>query len=1205
MKHFKLLLTLFILTIFGIGQVWGETYTITFKTNASDGSTEIGTSTPTSTVISSGTDYVSSFGSCKKAYYSCKSGVKLGTSNATGTLVLNVASTYQTNIKKITIKSAKYGSDSGNLTLYSGSTSLKSDITPGTDYTHTFDSPTKVSSIKITTSSKRAYVSEIILETGSTTLSAPSITTQPSDATYDQGDAATALKVVVSGNPSPTYQWYSNTTNSNENGSEISGATSASYTPSTANTATTYYYCVATNNQGSATSNAAAVTVNAVALYTVTFDACSGSCATESLTQKSKGASISLPTPTIAVEGWKFSGWSETKVNTKTETKPTYLSGTTYIPTQDKTLYAVYECIEGGNGGYLLSEKHNNVTYYMKSDASATTEVSEATEFFWSDGYLYSEKNKVKTYISHTTSGSTSVVIGTDTPTKSWTITDSETTVKFRSTAQTTRYLGYGSGFKAYAATHTLTKTLCGTTLYSSVVAIRTLTGISFGGSLTKTVYTEEETFDPAGITILASYEGEEDKEDITDKVTLTYSTNPLTTSTTSVNVSTSYKSFNINKDYNITVNAIPTYTITASAATGGSYTVKIGDADAANVPVEGTTYQSRASKTITLTTAASEGYKLHSTPFEVKDADDATVSVSKSGDNYTFTMPAKAVTITAQYVQQFSIATTTPEYGAISSITDNDGNNITATSKGSKVWVTVTPDAHYTLSAITVKKADDTEVKVTVDSENANRASFTMPQSNVTVYATFAEKAKHNVTFSINGVAGDPNLVYEGDGIIFPAENPADINGMRFVGWSETIINGSQETAPAFVTEATMGTEGKTYYGVFANVNGSIDVDEITADDLKGSYDAKNSNFVYDDFSDLIKTSSAVYAGNTGATTDGGIVIRAKNNNSGIVTTATGGRITKVEISAWNTTGTTSNRQIDVYGSNTAYTAASNLYDDANAGTLVGNMNYYTTGDGITTSVVFNDEYNYVGIRSNSGALAFDKLIITYGSASFSDYCTTLPSYSAQTLTLVAKSGDDYYATFSNSKVTFIEGAEVSKVSVSDTKMTLTQLEESTITIGSEEKIGCFVPANTGVLIKASSNSVNYYTVENKMVAALEGNALRAATVEKEEPGYKFYKLAYKTYNKETQTGTDLGFYYGAANGAAFPSREGSAYLAVSTASGAPIRFVFNEEDEENAATAVENVEMTNEVVKFIENGQLYILRAGKVYNAQGQLVK
>ncbi|MFX8620576.1 hypothetical protein ABTM24_20455, partial [Acinetobacter baumannii] len=60
-----------------------------------------------------------------------------------------------------------------------------------------------------------------------------------------------------------TYQWYSNSTASNSGGTLISGATSASYTPSNTLAGTTYYYCIVTSLSCTTTSNVSgAITVN-------------------------------------------------------------------------------------------------------------------------------------------------------------------------------------------------------------------------------------------------------------------------------------------------------------------------------------------------------------------------------------------------------------------------------------------------------------------------------------------------------------------------------------------------------------------------------------------------------------------------------------------------------------------------------------------------------------------------------------------------------------------------------------------------------------------------------------------------------------------------------------------------------------------------------------------------------------------------------
>lgn len=142
-----------------------QDYTIVFKTATSDGSTAISNTTKTSTVISEGTDYVTGFtSSCDKAYYSGKSGVKLGSNKGGGTLEFTLADTVNSKVKSIKVVSAKYGTESASITLFSGSTSLESGKTPGTDFTHTFNTPTNVSTIKLTSGSKRAYITSITIK---------------------------------------------------------------------------------------------------------------------------------------------------------------------------------------------------------------------------------------------------------------------------------------------------------------------------------------------------------------------------------------------------------------------------------------------------------------------------------------------------------------------------------------------------------------------------------------------------------------------------------------------------------------------------------------------------------------------------------------------------------------------------------------------------------------------------------------------------------------------------------------------------------------------------------------------------------------------------------------------------------------------------------------------------------------------------------
>jgi uncharacterized repeat protein (TIGR01451 family) len=90
------------------------------------------------------------------------------------------------------------------------------------------------------------------------------ITTQPlATQTVNHTAASTDLTVAASGSPSLTYQWYSNTTNSNTGGIAISGATTTTYTPSNSTVGTQYYYVEVTGSCGSAKSDV--LTVNVLA----------------------------------------------------------------------------------------------------------------------------------------------------------------------------------------------------------------------------------------------------------------------------------------------------------------------------------------------------------------------------------------------------------------------------------------------------------------------------------------------------------------------------------------------------------------------------------------------------------------------------------------------------------------------------------------------------------------------------------------------------------------------------------------------------------------------------------------------------------------------------------------------------------------------------------------------------------------------------
>ena len=244
-----------------------------------------------------------------------------------------------------------------------------------------------------------------------------------------------------------------------------------------------------------------------------------------------------------------------------------------------------------------------------------------------------------------------------------------------------------------------------------------------------------------------------------------------------------------------------------------------------------------------------------------------------------------------------------------------------------------------------------------------------------------------HKVTWSVNG-STTQETYKEGASITFPAD-PAEIEGKQFMGWVTTAISGTTNEIPSFVTSATMGTENVTYFAVFATVVGNL---TSTIDELNREFTGVAAGSGYSDWTGKTGSSGAVYAGNSagGSATRPAIQMRTNYSNSGIVTTTSGGNAQKVTIE-WDT-DTSNGRILDVYGNNTAYTAATDLYNSSKQGTKLGSFTY-TEGGAATATLTINDDYEFIGIRSNNSPLYLKTIEITWesGSATISDYCTTV----------------------------------------------------------------------------------------------------------------------------------------------------------------------------------------------------------------------
>lgn len=177
-------------------------------------------------------------------------------------------------------------------------------------------------------------------------------------------------------------------------------------------------------------------------------------------------------------------------------------------------------------------------------------------------------------------------------------------------------------------------------------------------------------------------------------------------------------------------------------------------------------------------------------------------------------------------------------------------------------------------------------------------------------------------------------------------------------------------------------------------------------------------------------------------------------------------------------------------------------------------------------------------------------------GGVNYSGYCTSVPLFGTVSFKAI-DSDSTRYATFSSTRdVVFVgddvevAGLAVKNDIISPIPVTPASYAVTDASVGKNGEVnGCYVPANTGVLLKSKSDTASYYYAKSSYEVNLSGNMLKPAPVGggkfEPETGYRYYKLAYNNYS----TKQGLGFYWGAEEGGAFKVKDGLAYLAVPSA--------------------------------------------------------
>ena len=150
---------------------------------------------------------------------------------------------------------------------------------------------------------------------GGTAVTTPNITAQPTGQTVTEGSAATFSVTASAGDSETlTYQWQQSTA-SGSDWTDISQATSASYTTeaTTTNMSGNQYRCVVTSASGvSVISQAATLTVNdpAATTYTITADVTPPGAGTATADKATAAAGVTVKLTATANSGYRFTGWT-------------------------------------------------------------------------------------------------------------------------------------------------------------------------------------------------------------------------------------------------------------------------------------------------------------------------------------------------------------------------------------------------------------------------------------------------------------------------------------------------------------------------------------------------------------------------------------------------------------------------------------------------------------------------------------------------------------------------------------------------------------------------------------------------------------------------------------------------------------------------------------------------------------------------------
>ena len=438
-----------------------------------------------------------------------------------------------------------------------------------------------------------------------------------------------------------------------------------------------------------------------------------------------------------------------------------------------------------------------------------------------------------------------------------------------------------------------------------------------------------------------------------------------------------------------------------------------------------------------------------------------------------------------------------------------------------------------------------ETDVKVTYSTTSVgnHQAKLTISSDGATAKVisltgtAIAPTVYHTITWLVNGETytdGNPSSkAAEGKKVMMLPSAPQTIEGKEFVGWTDSSISGSKNEKPSVLfldtASAPVVNADVVYYAVFAKKTGN----EVTYTKLNSNKFKKDAQYVIgaDDANRQVyyfyKYTKVDENENWGLMSKDSIpiVFQLSGKAEKLVVKDEKGNYLAPFKEGFKMSSSEKTIILKSDGTIHADKYLSLRFNPNNG------LRWYTNGDGTT----FNAAYFYE----------------ISGGVTYSDYCTSVP----RTVSFKAIDSDSTrYATFSSTRdVVFVgkdlvvAGLKVENCIISPIPVAPASYAVTDASVGENGEVnGCYVPANTGVLLKSKSATASYYYVKSAYEVNLSGNMLKPAPVGggkfEPETGYRYYKLAYNNYS----TKQGLGFYWGAEEGGAFKVKDGLAYLAV-----------------------------------------------------------